>query len=197
VDSGRKVFVEKYLGLPGDNWAQMSEQKLVQRIASKQIYGCAIADLEVPKHLRNHKFAEFGAFIGKKKICYEEIGEHMQKFLGDQERDTKPVEALVCKNTTDNFFLTSVMLAFYLGLGVKVKKIHKFYEYKESGAIESFVDKVTKYRRAADSDPSKKCEGENMKLSGELKWFLLLLPLCSLSSRAARPPSPVSSRTFV
>ncbi len=159
----------------------MTVEQLIGKIQDGTIYGCGLADLKVPLHLRDTKFAEFGAFIVKRNITNDLIGDHMKEFLDKNNRKIADGHALVCANTAENFFFTTDLLEFYLRHDIKIEKIHVFYEYKPSTAVSQFIDTVTKYRRMADLDPSKKAAGDNFKLNGNSCYGKSIFSYCFVS----------------
>ncbi len=69
-DKEIRDYINKYVTVPNFHKRKITQARLLEMVASGDIYGCGTMDLSVPDHLKD-RFSEFGPFIVKRDIKFE------------------------------------------------------------------------------------------------------------------------------
>ena len=76
---------------------------------------------------------------------------------------SQPQKMLISSSTIQKGTLITLLLLFYLKLGLVVTKIHQFVEYTPKKCFNSFVQAAVDSRRQSDQNPNSSVVAETMK----------------------------------
>lgn len=109
-------------------------------------------DLIYPKHLHD-LHSDFPLGPVKREIAKEELSNYQKKlveYLKSININWKPTKKLILDvKDKEHYVLHYKNLNLYLGLGLKIRKIHKILEFKQKNFIAPYIDLNTKLREKA------------------------------------------------
>ena len=120
-------------------------------------------DLEVPEDLRAN-FAKFPPLFKKTLVSKHDIGDYMKTYAEKERILSQPWKMLTSNFTLQNGTLITLLLLFYLQLGLVVTKIHRFVEYTPKKCFNSFVQAAVDARMKSGKNPNSSVVAETMKL---------------------------------
>ena len=110
------------------NKRPLREETLLQQIRSGDLCGYAQCDIEVPEELRK-KFANFPPIFKNTNVGRHDIGLLMEEYAEKDGLLCQPRKMLISSYFLENGTLITLLLLFYLELGLVCKKIYRFDEY--------------------------------------------------------------------
>ncbi len=161
-----KSFLDSYLNLPGEKYYRLTQSQIISKIMNDELYGCGVGSFTVPQELRQTKFLEYGAFVCRTVVRYDQLAPRVQRRIQETGRSTVDRTMVSESNEVTDFFYTTDILKCWLRHGVVVVGLQSFYEFKPSNAAQMFIDKITTYRRQATKDERTKQLAALWKLSG-------------------------------
>ena len=168
VESRLPSFYRKFRYGPTD------ESTIMWGLCNRFFFGMLEVDIEVPDHL-HEKFAEMSPLFHTVDIPFEDIGEHMQKYVKDNLLSQQPRNLLVGGMKAEKILLHSELLLWYLRHGLEVTKIHQVVEFRPRRVFRPFVEKITEARRAGDVHPDMKPVADAWKMIGNCAYGSLIL----------------------
>ncbi|XP_078601001.1 uncharacterized protein LOC144876010 [Branchiostoma floridae x Branchiostoma japonicum] len=150
---------------PTENLPDMTSERVLQAVRSKELFGTVECDIEVPADLKS-RFAEMPPIFKNVEISIDDIGEHMKKYAVEHRIMSKPRRSLIGSMFGQKILLASPLLNWYLDHGLKVTRIYQVMEYRPKPSFKAFGDAVSDARRKGDEDKAKKIIADTMKLIG-------------------------------
>ena len=135
--------------------------------------------LQVDIHVKPEDRDYFDAFppIFKKTVVKREhLPEKMRAFAEETGRMPRGHDYLISSMMGEKIMLATPLLRYYLELGLVVTNIYQAVEYTPIKVFEDMTKTITKWRVAADSDPSKKIIADTHKTTGNSLYGELQAP---------------------
>lgn len=142
-----------------------TEQQILERIESGELFGLVECDIHVPETLKE-KFGEMSPIFKNVMVSRNDISEHMKEFVKDTDHLKTPQRMLIGSMFAEKILLFTELVRWYLKHGMKVTKIYGVYSYKRSSIFRRFGESVSDARREGDSDPDKALLADMAKLIG-------------------------------
>ena len=120
-------------------------------------------NIEVPENLRS-KFVNFPPIFKNTLVSKSGIGDLMKTDVEEEVILFQPRKMLISSFTLQNGTLITLLLLFYLQLGLVVTKVHRFVVYTPKKCFNSFVQSAVDSRRQCDENPNSSVVAERMKL---------------------------------
>ena len=127
------------------------------------MFGYVQCDIEVPEELKK-KFANFPPIFQNTNVGRHDIGSLMQDYAEKQGLLCQPRKMLTSSYFLENGTLITLLLLFYLELGLVCKKIYRFVENTSVKCFNKFVQSAVDARREGDENPNSSVVAETMKL---------------------------------
>ena len=141
----------------------IAAELLLEEIKKGKLFGYVQCDIEVPEILRS-KFDNFPPIFKNTLVSKNDIGELMKTYAEEEGILSKPRRMLISSFTLKNGTRITLLLLFYLQLGLVCTKIHRFVEYTPKKCFNSFVQSAVDARRQGDENPNSSVVAETMKL---------------------------------
>ena len=139
---------------------------LPQLIGTKQWFGFAEVDIEVPRELWPD-FEEFPPLFINRSIPDNLVPQHMRDYLRQSGRKRFPEQQkLLGVLSAKKILLYAPLLEWYLNNGLKVTAVYRTIDYKPREIFSWFVNEVADNRRKGDADKDKALLAEVFKLLG-------------------------------
>ena len=103
----------------------LTEQQFLQGTKKGNLFGYVQCDIEVPKNLRAN-FANIPPIVKNTLVSKNDIGDLMKTYAQQQGIMSQPRKILMSSFTLQNGTLITLLLLFYLQLGLVVTKRHRF-----------------------------------------------------------------------
>ena len=123
----------------------LSKETLLTRIHEDKLFGHVQCDLEVPEVLRE-RFANFPPIFKNCDVARENIGKFMLEYAEKNALLLKPQRILISSYKLNNGIDITPLLKFYLKLGLRCTKFHRFVEYTPQKCFYGFVQSVADAR---------------------------------------------------
>ena len=130
----------------------LTEQQLLEGIKKGNLFGYVQCVIEVPENLKTN-FAKISPVFKKILFSKNDIGDLMKTYAEKEGIMSQPRRMLISSFTLQNGTLITLLLLFYLQLGLVVTKIHRFVEYTPRKLFKSFVQAAVDARRKGDENP--------------------------------------------
>ena len=147
----------------------LTHDNLLNQIRTGSLFGYVQCDLEVPDELKS-KFADFPPIFKNTEVSRNDIGEFMKNYASENKLLTQPQRMLISSFQLTNGTVITPLLNFYLSLGLRCTKIHRFVQYTPQKCFNSFVQSVVDARRGGDLNPQSGVVAETMKLLGNSSY---------------------------
>ena len=141
----------------------LSEERLMQEIKSRRLFGYVQCDLKVPEHLKAY-FANFPPIFKNTVVSRNDIGDLMKEYAEKEGIMSQPRRMLISSFHLKNGTIITPLLLYYLHLGLECTKIHRFVQYTPKKCFSSFVQSAVNARRQGDENPNSSVVAETMKL---------------------------------
>ena len=141
----------------------LTEQQLLEGVKKGNLFGYVQCDIEVPENSKVN-FANFPPIFKNTLVSKNDIGDLMKKYAEEEGIMSQPRNRLISSFTLQNGTLITLLLLFYLQLGLVVTKIYRFVEYTPKKCFNSFVQSAVDARRKGDENPNSSVVAETMKL---------------------------------
>lgn len=165
TDNDLKAFMLRF-ERPLDRRFYMSEQSIIDAVRNDLFFGVAEVDIEVPSEMYE-RFSEFSPIFVNCEVDFNDIGEHMQSYVNENNLDKKPKRLLLGVMKARKILLATPLLKWYLEHGLKVTKVYQTIEFDlDNNPFHGFVNNVTSARREGDKDPNKSILALTSKLIG-------------------------------
>ena len=140
----------------------LSEDRLIQEIRSGKLFGYVQCDLKVPEHLKTY-FANFTPIFKNTVLSRNDIGDLMKEYAEKQRIMSQPRKMLISSFHLKNGTIITLLLLYYLHLGLECTKIHQFVQYTPKKCFNSFVNSAVNAFREGDENPNSSVVAETMK----------------------------------
>ena len=148
----------------------MSEERIIYAIKNELFFGAAEVDIHVPSNLYE-KFGEFSPIFVNGNVGFDDIGEHMQAYVNENDLDKKEKKLLLGVMQAKKVLLTTPLLKWYLDHGLEITKVYQTIEFDYNcKPFDEFVDKVSTARREGDKNPNKSILALTWKLIGNCAY---------------------------
>ena len=117
----------------------------------------------MPEELKK-KFGNFPPIFKNTNVGRHDIGSLMQGYAEKERLLCQPRKMLISSYFLENGTLNTLLLPFYLELGLECKKIYRFVEYPPVKCFNKFVRSAVDARREGDENPNSSVVAETMKL---------------------------------
>ena len=139
---------------------------LPQLLGTKQWFGFAEVDIEVPRELWP-EFEEFPPLFVNRGIPDNLVPKHMRDYLQQSGRKRFPEQQkLLGALSAQKILLYAPLLEWYLANGLKVTAVYRTIDYEPREIFSWFVNEVADNRRKGDADKDKALLAEVFKLLG-------------------------------
>ena len=116
----------------------LSDERLMQEIKSRRLFGHFQCDLKVPEHLKAY-FANFPPTFKNTVVSRNDIGDLMEEYAEKEGIITQPRRMLISSFHLKNRSIIFPLLLYYLHLGLECTKSHQFVQYTPKKCFRSFV----------------------------------------------------------
>ena len=141
----------------------LGEERLMQEIKSRKLFGYVQCDLKVPEHLKAY-FANFPPIFKKSVVSRNDIVDLMKEYAEEEGIMSQPRRMLISSLHLKNGTIITPLLLYYLHLGLECTKIYQFVQYTPKKCFNSFVQSAINARRQGDENPNSSVVAETMKL---------------------------------
>ena len=147
----------------------LSEERLMQEIKSRRLFGYVQCYLKVLEHLKAY-FANFPPIFKNTDVSRNDIGYLMKEYAEKERIMSQPRRMLISSFHLNNGTIITPLLLYYLHLGLECTKIHRFVQYTPKKCFSSFVQSGVNARRQSDENPNSSVVAETMKLSANSSY---------------------------
>ena len=158
-----------------------STSDIVNFVTNNSIFGAVECDLKVPETWARSDispydyFSEFCPIFRTCSVNMNDIGDHMQGFMKDNNMNARNRKTLVAGMRAEKILLATPLLKFYIELGLVVSDIYTVIEFDPRKCFEKFVNGVANDRRQADKGLIPLIQGDTSKLIGNSAYGSMLL----------------------
>ena len=140
----------------------LSEERLMQKIKGRRRFGYVQCDLKVPEYLKAY-FADFPRIFEKTVVSGNHIGGLMKEYAEEEGILSQPRGMLISSFHLRNGTIITLLLLYYLHLGLEGTKLHHLFQYTPKKCFTSFLQSAVKARRQGDENPNSSVVAETMK----------------------------------
>ena len=141
----------------------LAAEQFLEGIKKGKLFGYVQCDIEVPENLRAN-FANFPPISKNTLVSKSDIWDLMKNYAEEERLLSQPRKMLISSFTLQNGTLITLLLLFYLQLGLVCTKMHRFVEYTPKKCFNRFVQEAVDPRRKGDENPNSSLVAETMKL---------------------------------
>ena len=141
----------------------LSEERLMQEIKCRKLFGYVQCDLKVPEHLKAY-FANFLPILKNTVVSRIDTGDLTRGYAEKEGIMSQPRRMLISSFHLKNGTIITPLLLYYLHLCLECTKIHRFVQYTPKKCFSSFVQSAFNARRERDENPNSSLVAETMKL---------------------------------
>ena len=141
----------------------LSEERLMQEIKSRTLFGYVQCDLKVPEHMKAY-LANFPPIFKNTVVSRNDIGVLMKEYGEKEGIMSQPRRMLISSFHLKNGTFITPLLLYYLHLGLECTKIHRFVQYTPKKCFSSIVQSAVNARRQGDENPNSSVVAETTKL---------------------------------
>ena len=117
----------------------------------------------MPEHLRDY-FFNFPPIFKNTAVSRDDICNLMKQYAEKENIMVQPKRMLISSFILTNGTIITLLLLFYLQLGLVCKKIHRFVQYTPRKSFGNFVQSAVDARRQRDENPNSSVVAKTMKL---------------------------------
>ena len=141
----------------------LAAEQLLEAIKQGKLFGHVQFDIEVPENLRAN-FANFPPFFKNTLVSKSDIGDLMKNYAEEEKFLSQPQKLLISSFTLQNGTLITLLLLFYVQLGLVSTKIHRFVEYTPKTCFNRVVQAAVDARRKGGENPNSSVVAKTMNL---------------------------------
>ena len=160
--SEARQYIDEEFGVRGKTF---TEESMIERIASGDLFGFVECDIVVPRELKE-KFGEMCPVFKNTSLDRKDLSDHMREYAEKTGHLRNPQRTLIGSLKGDKILLATALLKWYLQHGLKITKIYRTFEYTPARCFQSFGEAVSDARRAGDANPDLSLLAETSKLIG-------------------------------
>ena len=160
---------------------QTSTSDIIDLVKNNKLFGAVECDLTVPESWSRNGispyeyFSEFCPLFRTCNVSMNDIGDHMQCFMKDNNMSARTRKTLVAGMRAEKILLATPLLKFYLDLGLVVSDVYTVIEFDPRKCFEKFVNGIADDRRKADKSLIPPIQGDTSKLIGNSAYGSMLL----------------------
>jgi hypothetical protein len=129
-----------------------TENDIIRGIASNELFGFAVCDVETPLSVFEEiKWINFPPIIKREYIDEKLVSPYMLKRCKAKNYKLPQRTLIQCFNAKQ-ILLYTPMIQFYLKLGLEISNISQFIQYRPATVFQDFVSKITDGRIAAEKN---------------------------------------------
>ena len=151
------------------NRRSLAEHQLLGKLKSGKLFGYVQCDIEVPNKLKP-QFANFHPLFKNTLIDRKDIGKLMKQYTEEEGLMSQPQKMLISSFKLQNGTLITLLLFFYLEMGLVCTKIYRFVEDTPENCFKKIVQSTVDARRQSDKNPSSSVVAETMKLLADSSY---------------------------
>ena len=140
----------------------LSEERLMQEIKSRKLFGYVQCELKVPEHLKAY-FANFSPIFKNFIVSRIDIGDLTKEYAEEEGIMSQPRRKLISSFHLRNGTIITPLLIYYLHMGLECTKNRQFVQYTDKKCFSSFVQSAVNARRQRDENPNSSVVAETMK----------------------------------
>ena len=152
----------------------LGEERLMQEIKSRRLFGYVQCDLKVPEDLKAY-FANFPPIFKNTVVCRNDIGDLMKDYAEKEGIVSQPRRMLISSFHLKNATIITPLLLYYLHLGLECTKIHQFVQYTPKRCFSSYVQSAVNARRQGDKNPNSSVVAETKKLLTNISYVYQIM----------------------
>lgn len=127
-------------------WKQ-SEEEILVGIRKEQLYGFIVADVECPQKVYDQiSYLNFPPVIRKMVLTEEHLSPYMKERYKQSGKTVYNGDAVVQTFSGSELLLLTPLAKFYMDLGLKIKNVKKFIQYRGEFCLTDYVSTITKGR---------------------------------------------------
>ena len=134
----------------------------MQKIKSGRLFGYVQCDLKVPEHLKAY-FGNFPPSLKDTVVSRIDIGDLKEKYAEEEGIMSQLRRILLSSFHLNKGTIITLLLFFYLHLGLECSKNHRFVHYTAKKCFNSFVQSAVNARRQREENPNSSVVAETMK----------------------------------
>ena len=138
-------------------------EQLLEEIKKGKLIGYVQCHIEVPENL-GANFANFPPIFKNTLVSKSDIGNLMKSYAEEKRLISQARKMLISIFILQNRTPLTLLLFFYLQLGLVCTKIHHFVEYTPNKCFNRFVQLAVDSKRQGDENPKSSVVAETMKL---------------------------------
>ena len=163
------------------NRGKLTQSQILTAVNDESLFGMIECDISVPNEwsercsssssgLQNEKllphefFADMAPLFCTSDIPFSHFGEHMQRFVEENDLSKKPRRLLVGGMSAQKILLITPLLKWYMEKGLRISKIYRVVEFVPDRCFQTLTNRVSQARREGDRDPSKAIIADTNKL---------------------------------
>ncbi|MCP4597141.1 hypothetical protein [Neptuniibacter sp.] len=141
-------FVESIMLGPPEVEREVTEQRVVELIRAKKLFGFAEVDIRVPETLYDY-FAEWPPLFAKQKLGAEDLDPRQKAFAEKHGLLKTPNLNLVSVMEAKKTVIHTDLLIWYLEHGLEVTRVHSLTQWRCGNAFGGWLNKIVVGRREA------------------------------------------------
>ena len=141
----------------------LTEHELLEGIKSGKFFGYVQCGIEVPENLKTN-FVYFLPIIENTLVSKNNFGDFTKTYVEDEGIFFQPQKMLLSCSTSQNGTLITLLLLFYLQLGLVVTKKPRFVDYTPKKFLNRFIQAGVNARMNFDENPNSSVVTETVKL---------------------------------
>jgi hypothetical protein len=127
-------------------WKQ-SEQEIINGIRKERLYGFIVADVECPKKVYDEiAYLNFPPVIQKMVLTEDHLSPYMKDRYEKCGRSVYNGQSVVQTFNGSGLLLLTPLAKFYMDLGMKIKNVQEFIQYRGELCLTDYVETITKGR---------------------------------------------------
>ena len=132
-----------------------TDEEILRQISAGKLFGFLLCDISTPDHLMQ-SMADFPPIIKRLEVTKEYMSEYMaERYAKKNPNEELKRETVVQCFHAENHLLMTPLAQFYMQLGLKITKIHRFIQYQPSRALAPFAKNVASMRVEAEKAGNK------------------------------------------
>ena len=140
----------------------LSEERLMQEIESRRLFGYVQCDLKVLEHLKAY-FANFPPIFKNNVVSRNDNGDLTKEYAEKKGILSQPRRLLISSFHRRKETIITPLLLYYLHLGLECTKIQQLVQYTPKKCFSSFVQSAVNARRQGNGSPNSSAVAETMK----------------------------------
>ena len=116
----------------------LSEERLMPEVKGRRLFGYVQCDLKFPEQMKAY-FANFPPIFEKTVVSRNDIGDLMKEYAEEEGIMSQPRGVLISSFHLRNGTIITLLLLYYLHLGLEGTKLHQFLQYTPKKCFTSFL----------------------------------------------------------